>query len=258
MCIKWCGENGVNRLFTGGCDNEIHAYKQEKNLQAQKDEFRHIGKTDNDNQKKDSTNEVKHEETIMDILPIADMGIIATASLDSNICLWSMETLQGKMTLRDHQKQVHSLEWYPEHRVILSAGTEHDIYGWNPTVNEKIFNLKGHNHSLVGVKWLKGTNQIISADISGLFKIWDVRTWNPVQSFNCPLNEINCFAVTSPPKRIVAGGRKLIFYDYDEPTTNHLADEQAALFVLYNPIFYTFITAHPKCIKIWDATTGAL
>jgi len=31
--------------------------------------------------------------------------------------------------------------------------------------------------------------------------------------------------VTSPPKRIVAGGRKLIFYDYDEPTTNHLADE---------------------------------
>lgn len=56
----------------------------------------------------------------------------------------------------------------------------------------------------------------------------------------------------------MAGGRKLIFYDYDEPTTNHLADEQASLFVLYNPIFYTFITAHPKCIKIWDATTGAL
>ena len=44
----------------------------------------------------------------------------------------------------------------------------------------------------------------------------------------------------------------------DEPTTNHLADEQASLFVLYNPIFYTFITAHPKCIKIWDASTGAL
>ena len=85
--------------------------------------------------------------------------------------------------------------------------------------------LKGHNHSLVGVKWLKGTNQVISADISGMFRIWDVRTFTTVQTFNCPLNEINCFSVTSPPKRIVAGGRKLIFYDYDEPTTNHLADE---------------------------------
>jgi len=118
--------------------------------------------------------------------------------------------------------------------------------------------LKGHNHSMVGVKWLKGTNQIVSADISGMFRVWDVRTFTTVQTFNCPLNEINCFAVTSPPKRIVAGGRKLWFYDYDEPTDNHLADDQSCIAVLYNPVFYTFITAHPKCIKIWDATTGAL
>ena len=111
---------------------------------------------------------------------------------------------------------------------------------------------------MVGVKWLKGTNQVVSADISGMFRVWDVRTFTTVQTFNCPLNEINTFAVTSPPKRIVAGGRKLWFYDYDEPTDNHLADDQACLAVLYNPVFYSFITAHPKCIKIWDATTGAL
>jgi hypothetical protein len=37
--------------------------------------------------------EVKHTKTIMDLLPIADMGIIATASLDTNICLWDMNTL---------------------------------------------------------------------------------------------------------------------------------------------------------------------
>jgi WD40 repeat protein len=135
---------------------------------------------------------------------------------------------------------------------------DHDIYIWNPIVKEKIFMLKGHNHSMVGVKWLKGTNQIVSADISGMFRVWDVRTFTTVQTFNCPLNEINCFAVTSPPKRIVAGGRKLWFYDYDEPTDNHLADDQSCIAVLYNPVFYTFITAHPKCIKIWDATTGAL
>jgi hypothetical protein len=50
----------------------------------------------------------------------------------------------------------------------------------------------------------------------------------------------------------------LVFYDYDEPTGHHLADDEACLSVLYNPVFYCFITAHPSCIKIWDATTGAL
>jgi hypothetical protein len=29
---------------------------------------------------------------------------------------------------------------------------------WNPIVHRKIFMLKGHNHSLVGVKWMPGTN----------------------------------------------------------------------------------------------------
>jgi len=105
---------------------------------------------------------------------------------------------------------------------------------------------------------MKGTNQIISADISGMFRIWDVRTFTPVQTFNCPLNEVNCFAVTQPPKRIIAGGRSMKFYDYDEPTDHHLADDQACCCVLYNPVFYTFITAHPRCIKVWDAVDGTL
>lgn len=107
----------------------------------------------------------------------------------------------------------------------MSAGLDHDIFIWNPYVDKRIFLLKGHNHSLVGVKCLPNTNQIISADISGMFRIWDVRTFTTIQTFNCPLNEINTFAVTWDPKWIVAGGRWLVFYDYDEPTDHHLADD---------------------------------
>ena len=155
-------------------------------------------------------------------------------------------------------KGVFNLDWYADNHLILSAGSDHDVFIWNPHVTKKIFNLTGHNHSLVGVRWMKGTNQIISADISGMFRIWDVRTFTTVQTFNCPLNEINCMAITQPPKRIIAGGRSMKFFDYDEPTDHHLADDQACVCVLYNPVFYTFITAHPRCIKVWDATDGTL
>ena len=85
-----------------------------------------------------------------------------------------------------------------------------------------------------------------------------MRTYSTTQTLNCSLNEINALAVTQPPKRIIVGGRSLVFYDYDEPVDHHLADKDACLCVLYNPVFYTFITAHPTCIKIWDATNGCL
>jgi WD40 repeat protein len=201
---------------------------------------------------------VGHEGGILDLLPIPDQGILVSAGIDAQICLWNLKNLEGKHTLVGHQMGVYSLDWYADTNILLSAGLDHDIYIWNPYVDKRIFLLKGHNHSLVGVKHLKGTHQIISADISGMFRVWDVRTFTTIQVFNCPLNEINCYALTYPPKRIVAGGRRLVFYDYDEPTDHHLADDQHCLCVLYNPVFYTFITAHPKCIKVWDACTGKL
>lgn len=206
-------------------------------------------------------NDWYHEKNseIMDLCPIPEMNMIASAGFDSKICLWRMDTMQPKAPLQGHKKGVYSLDWCPDHNVILSAGLDHDVFLWNPVVNKWIMLLKGHNHSLVGVKWVPGTNQVISADISGMFRVWDLRTYSTIQTFNCPgLNEINCMAVTQPPKRIIAGGRKLVFYDYNEPTGHNLADEDACIAVLYNPVFYTFITAHAKCIKVWDATNGSL
>lgn len=205
---------------------------------------------------------IMHVGPILDLLPIPDQGILASAGLDGQICLWNLKTLEGKLDLVGHLHGVYSLDWYPDANILLSAGLDHDIFIWNPYVDKRIYVLKGHNHSLVGVKWLKDTHQIVSADISGMFKVWDVRTFRVIQTFNCPMNEINAFSLTwgdqGKNKRIIAGGRRLQFFDYDEPTDHHLADDQACISVLYNPVFYTFITAHPKCIKVWDATTGAL
>ena len=195
----------------------------------------------------------------MDLLPIPSMGYLASCGMDRVIALWKMDdlTLKHKFT-QGHQLGVHTLDWYADMNMILSAGLDHDIYMWNPQVKPKVFVMKGHNHSLIGVKWIRGTQQIVSADISGMIRVWDMRTYSTTQTLNCSLNEIHALAVTQPPKRIIVGGRSLVFYDYDEPVDHHLADKDACLCVLYNPIFYTFITAHPTCVKIWDATNGCL
>ena len=199
-----------------------------------------------------------HTFHITDLLPIPENGLLASAGLDYKICLWHLDTLKPKTVLRGHSRGVHTLDWYPDLHFILSAGYDHDVHIWNPLVNRSVFTLQGHNHSLVGVKWMPGTDQVISADISGTIKIWDVRTFMPLQTLNCNLNEINCLAVTQNPKRIIVGGKTLVFYDYEEPKDYHLADDVSCIAVLYNKVFYTFITAHPKCIKIWDAESGCL
>jgi hypothetical protein len=36
---------------------------------------------------------VKHTKPVLDLLPIPKMNLLVSASLDSNMCLWSLDTL---------------------------------------------------------------------------------------------------------------------------------------------------------------------
>ena len=77
-----------------------------------------------------------------------------------------------------------------------------------------------------------------------MVKIWDVRNFLCMQTFNVPTEEVSSFILTYPKKRIVVGGRKLFFYEYDEPKDQQLTDEKQCLKVVYNDTLLCFITLH--------------
>ena len=89
-------------------------------------------------------------------------------------------------------------------------------------MKDKIFLLRGHNHPLVGVKCLPDTPQIVTADTSGMVKIWDVRNFLCVQTFNSPTEELSSFSLTysstmgqSMKKRIICAGKHMHYFEYD-------------------------------------------
>jgi hypothetical protein len=43
--------------------------------------------------------------------------------------------------------------------------------------------LKGHRSSLVGCCAVEGTPEVITGDSSGVFKLWDVRTFECIHTF---------------------------------------------------------------------------
>lgn len=181
LTVKWCGEP-INKIFTAGLDGEIHAYNID---------LKDVGKNE----------EMVHTGDILDLLPMPskDGGYIASAGMDKKIVLWHMETLKLKHVFTNgHQHGVHTLDWYGDSNMgmILSAGLDHDVFCWNPQVKPRVFVMKGHNHSLIGVKWIKDTKSVVSADISGMIRVWDMRMYNTIQTLNCSLNEINSLVVT--------------------------------------------------------------
>jgi WD40 repeat protein len=90
-----------------------------------------------------------------------------------------------------HTKGVRTLAYSARFRFLLSAGFDFCVYVWNPYVNLLIMRLPGHAFSLVSVRVVPDTPQLISADESGVLKVWDIRTFACVQTLS---NETHALA----------------------------------------------------------------
>ena len=96
-CLKWCGEGPgykVNLLFSAGLDYKagIHAYDV-INAREVTNDLKEGVTSENENSKSEDR---QHTAPITDLLPIPEMNLIASCSLDSSIILWSMRDLQFK------------------------------------------------------------------------------------------------------------------------------------------------------------------
>jgi hypothetical protein len=102
--------------------------------------------------------------------------------------------------------------------------------------NRPIFRLKGHHSSLVGIEAIEGSPQIITADVQGVFKLWDMRTFECVQTFSGsdPSPELASFTAVPSFNQIVAGGSKMYTFEYDKPGTPWMTSESPVVGATYN------------------------
>ena len=128
---------------------------------------------------------IGHSDMVLDLHHLESLDTIASASLDSNICIWDLYTGQRQQVMRGHRLGVLGLTYMPSQRVLISAGFDHEALVWSPFGSQKLFELKGHANSIVGVQRIGGpeSNEILTADCDGMFKVWDVRKFQCVQTF---------------------------------------------------------------------------
>jgi WD40 repeat protein len=190
MVLHWSEPRSI--LYSGGISGKIYGWDMESLAQQ-----RPVLMVDG------------HSDVVMDLESIPTMDVLASASLDTNICLWDMVTGNKRKTLKGgHTKGVCSLAYSSEYRFLASAGFDHEAVVWNPYVENLICRLKGHHCSLIGVEMNRsGGPEIITADVSGVVKVWDVRNFQCVQTFSGSAGNaksLQSFALTDSSKRLVA------------------------------------------------------
>lgn len=242
LCLQW---DSVSRsLFSGAIDGTLSRW-------------------DLNNMTLADLRKGNHKKAINDLLMVHDINLLASASSDGSILMWDTTMMKPKKTFKGHKKGTFSLAYSMDYHCLLTAGLDQEALVWNPYVERvPIFRLKGHTHALCGVSIVPGTPQILSADVAGTFRLWDMRSFRCVQSFGgneTTLNDLNTFCIMPPHHRLAAGASRVILHDYmDEWGGESVTDTGGVTDALYNPTVGEFYTISKQTVKTWNANTGVL
>jgi WD40 repeat protein len=216
-----------------------------------------------------------HTDIVMSLIHLEKLNNIASASLDKTLSVWDSHTNEQILKLHGHKKGVFDLTYSANYRLIVSCGFEHDACVWSPFVNSLVYRLKGHHASLVGCKFVENTPELITADTSGVFKLWDVRNFQCVQTFSANLSgqdtkdssTLSCFFHTKLPSRstqqkeddsrIYAASKNLFSFDQARVVHEATTDYSNVIWASYSQKNSCIVTASERNVIVWDALIGS-
>ena len=253
-------------VFSNNQDKQNQIIKKiddNKNLRGEK----LLDKVKNDNKKRDS---------VSCILILGKLQLLAAGYYNGNIILWDTMLKDYRKYYIDQDTCIYQIVYEQNKNLIFTCGFDHDIFIYDPYIDSNaIYKLIGHNISINSIAINPIDDELISLDIVGNIKIWDINNFYNFQSINVnesyhnrklqqDINNLKKKKISSnlkmifltKSKKILTYGDKNIIFEADSAQNPDLVDDQLILGCYYNNLSYEFIVICLKKIKIWNAFNG--
>jgi len=178
-----------------------------------------------------------HTEAVQAIVWMSALQCLATASLDSTIRIFDLVQMRRTHVLQGHTKGLTCLAYSPGMKLLISAGFDNQIFLWEPQAGTCCNTLEGHDCSIAAVSIVPEREyEMLSVDIEGHVKLWDLRQLDCMQSFYAgdPLAEKAGEIEPLEPRallplgrdRVLVSGRRMVLFDRGASDPRLTADAQ--------------------------------
>ena len=203
-----------------------------------------------------------HTDIITGLETITSMNFLLSCSLDASVRMFDLQGGVEKNRFIGHRAGCVAIAYSNEYRFLLSAGSDHQVCVWSPFAEKQVYSLRGHTSPLIGVQFVPGTPQIVTADSDGWMRVWDARNFACCQVFQTGMgtNLTGFTACSQRHKRIFLVGKshELLIWEQEGGPFLKRKKEEPIFTALYSPFTMTLLTANREDLKIWDGLTGNL
>ena len=118
-----------------------------------------------------------HDGPVRAIAFSPDGSLLATASTDATITLWSpvvgKTEWEAKTTLRGHRGPVSGVAFNPSGAVLASAGDDGTVRTWDVASGQQRQELVGHDAAVTDVTFSPDGNRLATGGADGTARVWD-------------------------------------------------------------------------------------
>ena len=217
------------------------------------------------------------------LILIDPLKILCSAHYNGLIVLWDLIYYKPKRIYVDQKTGIYQVLYNYNMNHIYTCGFEHDIFIYDPYIDkEAIYKLRGHKSSINSIALIPENNELISIDISGIIKIWDITNFFNFQTINIndaallKANNIderdeiynklykkkisaNIHIQTFPDlSKFLIYGKKFLLFEKGNSDNPDLCDDYKIIGCFYNPKTYNIVTISHKKVQFWNILNGKL
>eukprot|EP01129_Flabellula_baltica_P000221 TRINITY_DN10264_c0_g1_i1.p1 TRINITY_DN10264_c0_g1~~TRINITY_DN10264_c0_g1_i1.p1 ORF type:complete len:344 (-),score=61.20 TRINITY_DN10264_c0_g1_i1:79-1110(-) len=173
--------------------------------------------------------------------------------------------VKPRRTLKGHQGKIMAMEWANIGESIISAATDGNLLGWDPTTGNKTFIVPLSNTWVMTCAYAPDGNIVATAGMENICSVYNLRSAPPMRPVRQLVKHdayISCAKFMSQTSILTSSGDGLcILWDLEDTdiTTEFRGHNSDVMGLDVNPSKDVFISGScDETCKLWDIRTGSM
>ncbi|ORY72165.1 uncharacterized protein BCR38DRAFT_360285 [Pseudomassariella vexata] len=190
-----------------------------------------------------------------------DSKLVASASGDETVRIWSADTGEVQQTLEGHSGWVHAVAFSPDSKLVASASHDETVRIWSADTGEVQQTLEGHSGWVHAVAFSPDSKLVASASGDKTVRIWSADTGEVQQTLEGHSSGVHAVAF-SPDSKLVASASddktvRIWSADTGEVQQTLEGHSGGVHAVAFSPDSKLVASASgDETVRIWSADTG--